>query len=652
MSTQNANIHLVPADGVFISTPELNNATVFRGDEAFGDGIYRAKMSDGTIEVIGGPGAMSSMEDWHITGNAGTVDGVNFLGTTDNVPLSFRVNNVQAGRIDNTLNNVFFGYLSGSANITGTENTGIGHNALLFNTDGIGNTAVGYEALYSNTIGVGNTAIGFDASKSNTLGDYNVANGFSALFNNTTAGQNVAIGAEALFTQSFSNLNTAWFSDNVAIGFQALRINQPTSTTTGYRNTAIGTTALDFNTTGSSNTAIGYNADVTVATLTNATAIGANAAVSTSNSLVLGSAASVGIGTSSPTSKLHIVGIGTTFATISFEVFNAALVSLFKIHDSGQINAGVSSNLFIGLESGDDLTTATGITAIGFHAGASVTSDVNSTFVGSNAGTLTVGSIGYNTFIGSDAGMANITGFNNTFIGSEAGLMSTSSESVMVGRQAGRLQTTSSQNVYIGVSAGTNNDASNNVMVGNLAGGSSTGADTSTFIGREAFFSNVTGDGSVGLGYRAGYYETVGNKLFIDNVPRANEADGRVKAMIYGVFAAATTNQFLTVNGHILTSEDLQFTTKVIDVTAGDTATINSPAGRFRKDTSGSTFTLTNSYITANSIILLQYASDPGITGFDNIIVAGAGSAVITFTTSGAAAAPTSDVDMNFLIIN
>ena len=42
---------------------------------------------------------------WDIKGNGGTVDGTNFLGTTDNVVMNFRVNNQKAGRIDHLLNN-------------------------------------------------------------------------------------------------------------------------------------------------------------------------------------------------------------------------------------------------------------------------------------------------------------------------------------------------------------------------------------------------------------------------------------------------------------------------------------------------------------------------------------------------------------------
>ena len=41
-----------------------------------------------------------SSSTWNLAGNNGTSDGLNFIGTTDNVPLSFRVNNQVSGRIE------------------------------------------------------------------------------------------------------------------------------------------------------------------------------------------------------------------------------------------------------------------------------------------------------------------------------------------------------------------------------------------------------------------------------------------------------------------------------------------------------------------------------------------------------------------------
>ena len=79
-----------------------------------------------------------------------------------------------------------------------------------------------------------------------------------------------------------------------------------------------------------------------------------------------------------------------------------------------------------------------------------------------------------------------------------------------------------------------------------------------TAAGAYAGFTLADGmSGGVFLGYQAGYYETAPNKLFIDNAQRANEADARVKALVYGIFDAATANQYLTINGHLVALESL-----------------------------------------------------------------------------------------------
>jgi hypothetical protein len=67
---------------------------------------------------------------WLLTGNAGTDDNANFLGTLDNVPLNIRVNNQRSGRIDHILGNTFWGFRSGFSITTGNDNTGIGASAL------------------------------------------------------------------------------------------------------------------------------------------------------------------------------------------------------------------------------------------------------------------------------------------------------------------------------------------------------------------------------------------------------------------------------------------------------------------------------------------------------------------------------------------
>jgi len=186
---------------------------------------------------------------WSLTGNAGTSPSVNFLGTTDNTPLNFRVNNALAGSLGTiTNNNVSFGTLSLPNTSTGIQNTALGGLALGKNTTGVGNAATGYGTLYNNTSGNYNTSIGYLSLDSNTVGIDNTANGAFALSLNTTGINNTANGAGALYVNTTGNHNT---SD----GYLSLSSN-----TTGNGNTANGAYSLHRNTTGTFNTGNGYNA--------------------------------------------------------------------------------------------------------------------------------------------------------------------------------------------------------------------------------------------------------------------------------------------------------------------------------------------------------------------------------------------------------
>ncbi len=202
---------------------------------------------------------------WLHTGNAGTVDGTNFIGTTDNIPFNIRVNNQKAGRIDNTLNNTFLGYLAGNANTTGTNITANGAFALYSNTIGNSNTGNGASALTSNTTGSNNTANGVDALRSNTTGDNNTASGTGALSSNTAESNNTANGAYALSRNTSGGYNTAngafaLYSNTMGSSSTANGASALTSNTTGVGNTANGYRALYLNTTGNNNTASGYSA--------------------------------------------------------------------------------------------------------------------------------------------------------------------------------------------------------------------------------------------------------------------------------------------------------------------------------------------------------------------------------------------------------
>ena len=113
---------------------------------------------------------------WLLLGNAGTTN-VNFIGTTDNRSLFFRVNDLASGRIDPAgMSSAFLGFQTGAV-ATGTGNSLFGFRAGTSVTIGSYNTAMGHSSLYANTTGRYNTATGVSAMRNNINGVDNTASG-------------------------------------------------------------------------------------------------------------------------------------------------------------------------------------------------------------------------------------------------------------------------------------------------------------------------------------------------------------------------------------------------------------------------------------------------------------------------------------------
>jgi len=201
---------------------------------------------------------------WKTDGNAGTSQD-NFIGTTDNQPLRFRVHDIPAGMIDSSKFNTTFGFKSMYSNESGNDNTAIGFRALFLNETGNNNSALGAGSLMSNTTGHNNTVMGSDALNSSTEGSDNTASGAEVMYYNQSGSQNTASGARSIYKNLSGSNNSAFGwrsqyqsligSDNSALGATALYSNK-----LGGSNTAVGSGALYHNVGGSFTTAIGYHA--------------------------------------------------------------------------------------------------------------------------------------------------------------------------------------------------------------------------------------------------------------------------------------------------------------------------------------------------------------------------------------------------------
>jgi len=163
----------------------------------------------------------ASSTSWLLEGNAGTVAGTNFIGTTDTIAFDIRTDNVLKTRITkkgaietyNTGHSVFIGEGAGANDdLTDNYNVFVGNNAGASNTTGHLNTANGYGALYSNTSGWSNVAIGV-----------------SSLYRNTVLGNLVAVGDSALYNNGVGAGGSFQARGNTAIGTKAMYLN-----TTGH----------------------------------------------------------------------------------------------------------------------------------------------------------------------------------------------------------------------------------------------------------------------------------------------------------------------------------------------------------------------------------------------------------------------------------
>jgi trimeric autotransporter adhesin len=481
---------------------------------------------------------------WSISGNENTDAANHFIGTTDDVPINFRVNNIASGTIEedttvgntslgfqtllnNTgVNNTAFGYSSLINNTTGYENTAIGRNALSANTTGFGNVAVGFRAALNLLSGYENVAVGKEALENDINGIYNVAIGFRALresvggsentalgvgalefgqrsTRNTAVGRgamfrfgtsrnNTAIGYAALASQSFLNGGTPYGSNNTAIGYEAMYTNNPTSISNGIRNVAVGFQSLRANTIGYGNTSLGFQnmllntigfQNVALGDVALASNINGNRNVAVGTGSMYGNTtASNNVAVGYDALRIQSFDNGGT----AYVTGNVAVGSRALRDNQPTASDNGNRNVAIGLEALRQNTIGAGNTAVGFQSLLLNTTGIRNVGLGDVAlASNTIGS--QNIGIGVGAAYENTTASNN----------------IAIGVNALRLQSFNNGGVVYdtdNVAIGTRALFSNQPI--NLPSGRRNVA-----IGTEAMYRNTISN-TIAIGYRANYNNT------------------------------------------------------------------------------------------------------------------------------------------------
>jgi len=235
------------------------------------------------------------------------------------------------------------------AEAPGSQNLGIGVEALFNNSTGVDNTALGHETLFTNTTGYDDTALGYNAEYYNTTGCCNTAVGQEAMLTNTTGQNNVAVGFDVMN-------GTGVVSNDIAIGINALSVDN-----SGGSNLAIGSNSLQQNSSGSANLGVGFETLAANTTQSNNTAVGSGQTLyqaTAANNTAVGASAMYSDTTGGNNTALGYAALAT--------------------------NVSGTNNVAIGMQALDNGSTGSYDTAVGFQAGYNA-SYTNSTAIGNGA---------------------------------------------------------------------------------------------------------------------------------------------------------------------------------------------------------------------------------------------------------------------------
>lgn len=470
---------------------------------------------------------------WRTGGNTGTNAVLHFMGTRDNRPLTFRINNQGAGIID-TSGSLAFGRGALRNNPSGKKNTAFGDSALYKNGNGatlpihaVNNTAVGALALKENTTGYSNTAAGSMALSANTTGLYNTALGDISLKDNNTGNGNTAIGSNTL-THNKANGNTAVGADvlynnitglyNVAVGPGSLAANE-----SGNENIAVGAGALSGNLDGNDNIAIGNSALEANESGHNNIAIGKNALLYNARDKLLAIGDSA-LFYNSLTASLPVDGTGNIGIGFKNLFNNTTGYNNISIGQEALLkNTSGSRNIAMGNAALYNSNTKSGLVAVGDSALFSNGTGAASSFFGI-----------FNTAVGDRSLFSNSTGAQNTALGALALNKNISAN----------------DNTGIGYKALEKVTTSFNTGLGSEAGSNTTTGTYMTAIGYNALVNNTTGSALTAVGYNAGSTNTTGSLNTALGSLAGFGAGNLTNATAIGANALVTTSNSLVLGNN------------------------------------------------------------------------------------------------------
>ncbi len=198
--------------GVYLVTFTISGRTAGNIRITFGSSVGDYALNTNVTHVLSfkAIGTSSALTFTPASTFNGSIDDVSVQLLTGTTPLLTLNDNSDVVRMEMRTvgNNTFIGFNSGSYNISGIANVGLGLYALQRNVSGNFNVAIGSYALENNLSGTYNMAIGADTLKNNVTGNSNIAVGRIALKNNTTGSQNIVIGQASGLDITIGDWNT------------------------------------------------------------------------------------------------------------------------------------------------------------------------------------------------------------------------------------------------------------------------------------------------------------------------------------------------------------------------------------------------------------------------------------------------------------